>query len=85
MDLENLKNIDIITVKAENLVDIRDVEIDETLSKEERIYDYIRQIHNPYCYKYKDYIIKVSFADTSETLNDRLQEFILKIANTQVV
>lgn len=85
MNLDKLKSIDIKTVKLEDLVDIEDVEIDERLNKEEKIYDYLQKIRNPYCYKYKDYVVKVSFADTSETLTDRLEELILKTANVDVI
>ena len=43
--------MDICTVAKESLVDIRDVKIDVSKSREERISDYIRQVKNPYCFQ----------------------------------
>ena len=48
MTLEEMKAVDIRTVKREDLVDIRDVHIDRTLPKEERIKDFIRQINRDF-------------------------------------
>ncbi len=70
-ELEKLRKIDI-----NELVDIRDVKIDTSLSKEERILDYIRQIKNPYCYKYKNHRVIISFnKNTSLTLQDCLEKY----------
>ena len=49
------------TVDRETLRDIRDVEVNAGLPKEARILDFIRQIVNPYCYRYGDYVVKISF------------------------
>ena len=43
--------------------------------------DFIRQVKNPYCYKYGDYIVKINFEDTEVTLTERLREMILKAAD----
>lgn len=42
----------------------------------ERILDFIRQIGNPYCYRCGDYVVKVGFADTDVTLEDRMLSYI---------
>ena len=52
------------------LVDIRDVEIDKTLPVEERMKSYVEQIKNPYMFKVGNTIVRVSYANTQETLND---------------
>lgn len=72
MDIEKLKNISL-----DELVDIRDVKINTKLSKEEKIADYIRQIKNPYCYKYKNHRVIVTFNEnTNLTLKDCLEEYL---------
>ncbi len=72
MDIEKFKNISL-----DELVDIRDVKINTKLSKEEKIADYIRQIKNPYCYKYKNHRVIVSFNEnTNLTLKDCLEEYL---------
>ena len=74
--LDRMRGIDIRTVDPAALRDIRDVKINTDLPKEERIRDFIRQIGNPYCYKYGKYVVKVSFADTDVTLQDCLLSYI---------
>ena len=57
-------------------VDIRDVKVNTALPKRERILDFIRQIGNPYCYRHGKYVVRVSFADTDISLEDRLEAYI---------
>ena len=58
------------------LVDIRDVKIDRTLPSDERIRSFIEQIKNPYCFKVGDTVVKVSFADTPNTITDNFINMI---------
>lgn len=67
---------DIRTVDRSALVDIRDVMVNMALPKRERVMDFIRQIGNPYCYRHGKYVVKVSFADTDISLEDRLESYI---------
>jgi hypothetical protein len=71
--LEEMANVDIRTVDPDTLVDIETVTIRTDLPKKERILDYIQQIKNPYCYKYKGMVIKISFAGTRK-LEDCLRD-----------
>ena len=65
--------MDIRAVDPAALVDIRDVNVNTALPKRERILDFIRQIGNPYCYRHGKYVVRVSFADTDISLEDRLK------------
>ncbi|MDD4422235.1 MAG: hypothetical protein PHD46_04270 [Eubacteriales bacterium] len=76
MTLEQMKNVDIRTADRVSLVDIRDVTVNTALPKPERAADFIRQIRNPYCYLHGKYVVKVSFADTDISLEDRLASYI---------
>ncbi len=76
MAIEEMKNVDIRTVRREDLVDIRDVEIDPELPKEERIRSFVRQIRNPYCFKVGNVVVKTTFADTDVTLDERLEHYL---------
>jgi predicted esterase YcpF (UPF0227 family) len=79
LDIEELKNVDIRTVNADTLVDIREVVINKDLTGIERMTDFIRQIKNPYCYKYKKAVIKVEHIDTEVTLEDRLTSYFASL------
>lgn len=76
MDACVLPDFDIRAVERSTLVDIRDVKVNTALPKRERILDFIRQIGNPYCYRYGKYVVKVSFSDTDISLEDRLEAYI---------
>ena len=76
LSMEQMKDIDLRTVNRDSLRDIESVSIDASLPKEERISDFIRQIGNPYCYRHGKYVVKVSFADTGVTLEDRLASYL---------
>lgn len=71
-DIEKMQSINPETVDRSALKDIRDVHVNTELPKKERILDFIRQIGNPYCYRHGDYVVKVGFADTDVTLEDRM-------------
>lgn len=75
-DIEAMQNVDIRTVDRDSLRDIRDVTVHTELPKEERVLDFIRQIGNPYCYRHGKFVVKISFADTDITLEDRMLAYL---------
>ena len=77
--LEQMKNTDVRSVDPAMLVDIRDVSVNTDLPKEERMLDYLGQIKNPYCFKCGKIVVKVSFADTQATIEDRLEKYLLAL------
>jgi hypothetical protein len=78
-NIETMKNVDLRTVDPAELVDIRDVKIDLKLSGCDRLIDFILQIKNPYCYKCGKAVVKISFAETGATLEDRLESYLLSL------
>ncbi len=73
VDLQKFRSIPI-----NNLIDIRDIKINLELEKKDKIIDYITQIKNPYCYKYKDYRVLVCFNknEDAKTLEETLSAYI---------
>ena len=57
------------------LRDIRSVTIDASLSQDERIKSYLRQIGNPYCYLDNGIVVHIRYADTSVSLADRIRAY----------
>ena len=78
LNLEELRAVDIRTVKPENLVDITQIHIDENLEGKERAEEFIRQVKNPYCYRIGKMIVKSSYSEGS-TLTERFQELVLAV------
>ena len=76
MTLDEMRKVDIRTVDPATLHDRRDVRIDSRQPREKRIASYLKQIGNPYCYRHGKYVVRVSFADTDISLEDRLEAYI---------
>ena len=79
MTLQEMKKIDVRTVDPDTLVDINDVTINTSLPREERLTDYISQIGNPYCFRCGKTVVKIGFADTEASLEDRLEGYLLSL------
>ena len=76
MTVEEMKAVDIRTVDPETLVDVTTIIIDENLSKEERVKEYLRQVKNPYCFKVGDVVVKCSYSNDVVTLKDRFEQLV---------
>ena len=70
IDLHEMKNKDIRTIDRDSIIDDSEIEIDESLSKEQRILDYILKSGNPYFAKYGNNIVKATYADTNITMQE---------------
>ena len=45
--------------------------------------EYVEQVHNPYLVRVGEYVVKIGYSDCKETLNDRMKQYISKIAETK--
>jgi len=77
--LREMQNIDIRTVDMGHLVDIKSVQINTSLSRDERFHDFLLQIKNPYCFKVGKAAVKVSFSDTADSVEDCLERYLLSL------
>ena len=59
------------------LADIRDVSVDQTLSKEERIAEFLRQIKNPYCFRCGKFTVRARYAENGVSLEDCLKQILI--------
>lgn len=80
-ELERMSRLDVTRVNPDELVDVGDVQIDDSLDDVEKIRDYIDKIKNPYVYKCGSYIVKLEFDNESGiTLEELLEELAKKVA-----
>ena len=63
----------------DSLVDIRDVKIDRSLPVEDRMRSYVEQIKNPYMFKYGTTIVRVSYANTTQTIDDNFLNLLMSL------
>ena len=79
-ELEELRKVDIRTVDASTLADIGEIRIDRTLPKEERLLAFIREVRNPFCFICNGMVVKTSFSDTDESLENKLAKLCVEMA-----
>lgn len=77
---EEMKNIDIRTVDKSTLTDLKDIKINTNKPICDRLMDFIKQVNNPYCIIVDGIAVKMSFSDTSETMNDRIKTYFMNKA-----
>lgn len=73
--LEEMKNIDVRTVNPQMLVDVTKIVIDETLSKEERVVEYLMQVKNPYCFRVGKMVVKNIYSNDGVFLEECFEQF----------
>ena len=81
--LQELKRVNIKEVNPDELVDISEIEIDTKQSVQKRVKEQVEQVHNPYLVRVGEYVVKIGYSDCEETLNDRMKQYISKIAETK--
>ena len=62
------------------LADIGKIRIDRTLPKEERLLAFIREVRNPFCFICNGMVVKTSFSDTDESLENKLAKLCVEMA-----
>lgn len=75
-ELRNMQDVDIMKADRNELVDIRDITIDETKPVKSRINSYIEAVHNPFLVKAGDYVIKFSYQDSGEEMDERILSYV---------
>ncbi len=81
--LQELKRVNIKEVNPDELVDISEIEMVTKQSVQKRVKEYVEQVHNPYLVRVGEYVVKIGYSDCEETLNDRMKQYISKIAETK--
>ena len=75
MTIEEMKAVDVRTVDPETLVDVTKIKIDESLSKEERVAEFLRQVKNPYCFRVGNMVVKNVYINDGVSLRERFEQF----------
>lgn len=79
-ELKKLNQVDIKEAVLEDLVDIQNVEIDMKKSVSARAESFVQTVNNPFLVRVGEYVVKIGYTDCQETLNDRMKQYIRKIA-----
>ena len=77
MALRQMREIDIRTVDLETLIDAGKINIDIELPKPERMMKVVSQMDgNPYFFKSGNIAVKVSYADTAISFDERMESYL---------
>ncbi len=74
--LNAMKSVDIRTVDKNTLVDLNSVHIDDTKPIPERIYSFLQQIGNPYCFRIGDVAVKVNYRQEGPTFQQNFEDLL---------
>ena len=76
MTIEQMKNVDINTVDIDTLADAKDVYVDMELPKVDRMINIKKQLGNLYCFRSGIIAVKIKHANTTITIDDRVENII---------
>lgn len=74
-DLTAMKKRRYQPVDKKSLIDLRDVAVNQSLPVPEKTIEFIRQIGNPYLFRYGDKIVRISFVDSKTTFEDKIRGY----------
>ena len=75
-EIDIMKNMDINQTNP-NLMELTEIQIDESLPKQERILDFIKKIRNPYCFKCNGVMIKLEFSNEGMSFEDGMVQYLI--------
>lgn len=76
MTISEMKDVDVRSVDRNTLVQRNSVKVNPKKDKAERVKEYVEQIRNPYCYLDGKTVVKISFANTSRTIEDCMRGYL---------
>ena len=78
MTWEEMKNVDVRKVDPATLVDIKTIKMDESLSREEKLKQFVEQVKNPYCFRVGDVVVKCVFneKENAPSLQDCFEQYV---------
>ena len=79
-ELQRMKERDIREVSREELTNLCDITVDMTRNPQERVRQFAEQTQNLYIHRMGDYIVKVRYADTGQTIDEVLERYMANVA-----
>lgn len=79
-ELQKMEQMDLRDADPDALVDISKIEIDMKKPVPARVEEYVQKVGNPFLVKAGEYVVKIGYSDEAGTLNDRMRQYIRKVA-----
>ena len=76
VNMERLANVDIQTVRKEELIDVSGVAFDNRVPQKYRATQVLQITGNPYCFRVGDLCVKLEFLESAPPLQDAFSSFL---------
>lgn len=82
--LEEMASVDIRSVDINSLTDLRDIVIDTKKPVAQKLASFAAQTNNIYVNRIGDYIVKVRFMKEGPTIDDKMEEYLRRLAEIHI-
>ena len=83
-ELDAMASLDVRTVDIDTLTDLRDIKIDTRQPVEKKLASFARQTNNLYVHRIGDYVVKVKFQKEGATIDDKMEEYLKRLAEVHI-
>ncbi|MFP3155433.1 hypothetical protein LQZ18_13595 [Lachnospiraceae bacterium ZAX-1] len=81
--LEQMQSVPIMEVDIGTLTDLNDIHIDTARPVHQKLVQFADQTDNLFLNRVGDYVVKVSYADTDQTINDKMKGYLKRLAEVK--
>jgi aspartate carbamoyltransferase regulatory subunit len=78
-ELDKMSQMAISEIDPNTLVNVSAVSVDTALPQAERVQQFLRQIHNPYCFMSGDTPVRIRFAGADKELSQSLIDYFSRL------
>lgn len=82
--LQEMAAVDIREVDIGSLTDLRDIVVDTKKPVPQKLASFAAQTNNVYVHRIGDYIVKVCFMKEGPTIDDKMEEYLRRLAEIHI-
>ncbi len=82
--LEEMVAVDVRTVDISTLTDLRNIEIDTSLSVPQKLDAFARQANNIYVNRIGEYVVKVRFQKSGASIDEKMAEYLQRLSEIHI-
>ena len=75
--INEFRSQDIMDIDPESLTDLADLKIDPKLPVMDRVLSLLEQSCNPYAYRDRGMVVKISFSESGRSLQECMEEYLV--------
>lgn len=82
--LQEMAAVDIRNVDINSLTDLMDIVVDTKKPVPQKLASFAAQTNNVYVHRIGDYIVKVRFQEEGPTIDDKMEEYLRRLAQIHI-